>query len=64
MGTAGNVKGSSLGRRIIQDGNLDLRKGIKTAMLHKWETITFKKKKCKYCGDSKHNISKCLITIL
>lgn len=28
MGTAGNVKGSSLGRRIIQDGNLELHKGI------------------------------------
>lgn len=39
MSTAGNVKGSSLGRRIIQDGNLDLHKGIKNAMLYMWGTI-------------------------
>lgn len=31
-GAVGNVKGSSSGRRVIQEGNLDLHKEIKIAM--------------------------------
>lgn len=31
-GVVGNFKGSSSGRRVMQEGNLDLHKGIKIAM--------------------------------
>lgn len=31
-GIVGNFKGSSSGRRVMQEGNLDLHKGIKIAM--------------------------------